>query len=196
MMRLPVYASTAVLAVIGAALTGCGSGETTAADPVAPATASSAPATTTAAGPARSPRGHIVKTVGEQAAIGYSDKQPVIAWTITELTVDAPCTAPLPLPAEGHFVSAVIEVQTSPEYVDAEFGGFHPGNYWELVDAEGITHPHPDSDAVYRCHEGDWPTDMTPSSRYRFRVTFDSPTPHGTLVLVPPDRPDGWEWAF
>lgn len=193
-MRLPAYASTTVLAVVAAVLTGCGS-ETTAAEPSTTPAASS-PVTTTEAGPARSPRGHIMKTVGQEAAIGYPDQPPVIAWTVTALTVDEPCTSEYSLPADGHFVSATIEAQTSAEYVDAKFGGFHPGNFWELVDADGITHSHPDSNAVYRCHEGDWPTDMTPSSRYRFRVTFDSPTPHGVLVYLPPDRPDGWEWSF
>ncbi|MGW5924192.1 hypothetical protein ACWFPY_34810 [Nocardia fluminea] len=119
-----------------------------------------------------------------------------MTFTVTKITVDESCSKPsAATPTSGHFIALDMEVKTSTAYLGDNITGFHPGNDWSLVDAGGTTLPHADSNAVYGCHQADWPTDMQPASTYRFRLTFDSPTPTGILVYDP--APDGgWEWAF
>lgn len=150
--------------------------------------------------PNRSPRNNIVKTVGEMAAIGKPGESDLISWTITDTAVDQPCTGTYPRPAEnGHFVSIFLEVKSSPEFTtDVLPGGFGPQNNWRIVDAEGFTHRNIATVAAAMCHDSDWPDPLAPASKYRFRLTFDSPTPTGILTFVPYDRVSdgGWEWPF
>lgn len=179
-------------------LTGCGSSggdsvpTTTESPAVATTTAATAPAKTT------SVRGNLVQGIGVEAGIGKPGEAPVIKWTVTDIKADVPCTESTALPSvNGHFVVVSIDAETSPAFAPAKLpaGFFHPGNYWSLMDASGITHPQADSDAVYRCRKGDWPIDLAPGSKYRFQLTFDSPTTGGVLAFAP-TGPGGWEWKF
>ncbi|WP_040814665.1 hypothetical protein [Nocardia concava] len=189
------------IAFAAALLAGCGSSGDASAPPSATTTAVPAAATTTAAaGPSKttSPRGNLVEPIGTEAGIRKPGEDPVIKWTVTEIKADVPCTESTALPSEnGHFVVVSIDAETSAGFVPAKLpaGFFHPGNYWSLVDASGITHPHADSTAVYRCRKGDWPIDLAPGSKYRFQLTFDSPTASGILAFAP-TGPGGWEWNF
>ncbi|WP_147404265.1 hypothetical protein [Nocardia panacis] len=91
-----------------------------------------------------------------------------------------------------------VEAQTSTDLEPSRLPGgfFHPGNYWNVVDATGVTRVHPDTDPTYRCTKADWPVDLTPGSRYQFHLTFDSPTPTGFLTFVPTTGQPGWEYPF
>lgn len=187
---LTVFATAALLS-------GCGSSDNNSSEIPKSSTAASTASTTSA--PAKSSRGTDVKAIGQESGIGKAGAEPVLKWTVTGIKVDQPCTEELSLPAKnGHFVVVSIDAQTSSEFDQAKLGGagwFHPGNHWQLVDSAGVTHPHADSDAVYRCTKADWPVDLAPGSKYSFKLTFDSNTPTGALLFMPPSWP-GWEWAF
>ncbi|MGX1807080.1 hypothetical protein ACWIGI_15310 [Nocardia sp. NPDC055321] len=177
-----------------ALLAGCGTPD----DPgPVPASSTDGPAVTFA-GPT-SPRGAAVKAVGQEAGIGKPGAEPVLAWTVTGIEVGAPCTEAGAVPPEnGQFVVVSIDARTSGEFDQAKIGGpgfFNPGNDWQLIDAAGVTHPRPASDAVYRCTAADWPVDLAPASKYQFKLTFDAQTPTGTLLFAPAAWP-GWEWTF
>ncbi|MEV0774061.1 hypothetical protein [Nocardia salmonicida] len=144
----------------------------------------------------KSPRGNLIKTVGTPGASGPSNGPVSITFTVTRITVDEPCSEKYASNSRrGHFVVLDFDVETSPSYQGGSGDGFHPGNDWSLVDATGLTLPHADSVEAYSCHDNTWPTDMQPASKYRFRLTFDSPTPTGILIYSPDDD-SGWEWAF
>ncbi|RBO82053.1 hypothetical protein [Nocardia puris] len=190
-------AALAPLAAVLLLLTGCGGDESPEPDAATPTTtaATTAP-TTTAAAPAKSPRGNLVKQIGEEAGMGKPGEAPVLSWTVTGITVDAPCTREFTDPPEaGHFVVASIEAETSPAYPPGlVLNGFHPVN-WKVIDAEGFTREDVDTSAALICHGADWPQDLAPGSRYRFSVTLDSPSPTGVLVFNPTED-GGWEYPF
>ncbi|MGW3545913.1 hypothetical protein ACWDNI_35975 [Nocardia niigatensis] len=188
---LPIAAAALLLA-------GCGTSDDKphAAPSSAPASTSAVAATTA---PAKSQRGNLVKAVGSEAGMSLSaGSDPVLKWTVTNIQVDAPCAAPSVTPQNGHFVVVSIDAQTSAAFDPAgpPAGFFHPGNYWNIVDANGVTQSHPDTTQVYSCNQGDWPVKLAPASRYKFHLTFDSPTPTGTLTFVPVTGAPGWEWTF
>lgn len=180
---------------------GCGNGSREAVPPPATitSTTSDAAATTPAppSTPARSPRGNLVKQVGEEASI-YTGDTLLIRWRVTEITVDPVCSLPDPQPPiAGHFVKVTISAQTSPEFTsDALPGGFGPHGNWGIVDADGITQPSANSIATTRCHPEESPFHIAPSSKYRFGIVLDARTPTGVLTFVPVGRPYGWEWSF
>ncbi|MEU0542925.1 hypothetical protein ABZ319_23940 [Nocardia sp. NPDC005978] len=160
----------------------------------------SSPGGVTAPAGATSQRGATIKAVGQESGVGKPGAEPVIKWTVTNIEVGAACAEAAAVPAEnGQFVVVSVDAATSSEFDQGKIGGpgfFHPGNHWQLVDSAGVPHPHPASDAAYRCTTADWPEDLAPGSRYQFKLTFDSQTPTGTLLFAPPNWAGGWEWTF
>jgi hypothetical protein len=140
-----------------------------------------------------------VKHVGESAGVGRPGEPPVAEWTVTNIAVDEPCTSSIAQPpVNGHFVTLTVEAQTAPNFTtDAIPGGFHPGNNWSIVAADGVTQPHADSTPAFRCRDtNDFPAFLAPGSRYKFHLVFDSRTPTGVLTFVPTPGAAGWEWPF
>ncbi|WP_280265325.1 hypothetical protein [Nocardia wallacei] len=148
--------------------------------------------------PAKSQRNNVVKRVGESSGIGRAGEQPVVSWTVTSVTVDPTCTKSIAeLPENGHFVVVTMEAETSPAFEYAALpGGFHPMNNWAIVDADGVSQPHPSTTAATHCLDLDFPPQLAPGSRYSFHLVFDSRTPTGVLTFVPTLGAGGWEWSF
>ncbi|MBF6328715.1 hypothetical protein [Nocardia transvalensis] len=188
----------AVVLSVGAAvvLAGCNSGNGPQAPTLSPIPTQQS--TTSSAAPPKSQRNNIVKHIGEESGIGKPGQAPVVRWTITDLTVDAPCTSPFAKPPEkGHFVVATVEAETTPDFEIAALpGGFLPRNNWAIVDANGITQPQADSISAQQCRDYDVPESLVPGSKYSFHLVFDSRTQTGVLTFVPLGRSGGWEWSF
>ncbi|MGC4991932.1 hypothetical protein [Nocardia salmonicida] len=203
-MKLIISATIAAAALLA---TGCANDAPTQAPPVTVfVTPTTVPASAASGGrnipqSEKSPRGNLIKTVGTPSAIGGGTDPDLMYWTVTNITVDEPCSRHYADKASrGHFVALDIEAETTAAYDGRGISGFHPGNDWSLVDGSGVTLPSAASVAGYTCHEPNWPVEMQPSSKYKFRLTFDSPTTSGILVFTPsgagPTKYGGWEWAF
>lgn len=147
-----------------------------------------------------SSRGNYVGTIGSPTAAGdqRADK-PSVTWTITDIAVDAPCELSIAKPpTNGHFVVASMDVETAEDF-DEDLtlpGGFHPSNNWSIVGPDGYVQPRAASDTSIYCIDAEWPKDLAPGSKYRFRVVFDSKTPTGILVYKASGWRSGWEWQF
>lgn len=172
--------------------------DTAAAAPTTTQLPTTAAATTTARATGESPRGNLVKNVGETAAVGRPGQPPVAQWTVTDIAVDSPCTSSIAQPPEnGHFVTLTVEAETTPDFrPDALPGGLHPANNWAIVTSDGFTQPHAFSTPASRCEPLDFPSFLAPGSRYRFHLIFDSRTPDGVITFVPQPGASGWEWTF
>jgi hypothetical protein len=149
----------------------------------------------------KSPRGNYLTQVGELAAVGDGRTgEPTIQWKLADLQVDAPCEMSFSKPPiNGHLLIATVEAQTFAGFDSNSSlpGGFHPGTNWSLVNADGYTQPLATSDASAYCIPAEWPRDMTPASKYRFRLAFDSKSPTGVLQFRPSTGGGGgWEWSF
>src|SRR4051794_39450767 len=111
-MRRTTLAATAAATLL---LAGCAStARDTSADPTLPAK-SSATQTTTAAtpsGPQKSPRGNIIKALGQEGyycADTTCTGPMAVTFTVDTITVDPPCTSDYPQPAEnGHLIAVAI----------------------------------------------------------------------------------------
>ena len=148
----------------------------------------------------KSPRGNYVAAIGSPVGAGNQQKDKAdVRWTITTITVDPPCELSISKPAQnGHIIVATIEAETSERFDETLTlpGGFHPANNWSISGPDGYVQPRPTSDASTYCIDPEWPKELAPASKYRFRIAFDSKTPSGLLVYRAPNWKDGWEWPF
>ncbi|MEV8195070.1 hypothetical protein AB0P13_23595 [Rhodococcus pyridinivorans] len=122
-----------------------------------------------------------------------------MTWTITDIAVDPGCELSISRPAEdGYIIIASIEAETGMGFAeDVNLrGGFHPENNWSIADADGYMDTRPTSEASRYCIDAEWPSEMVPASKYRFRVAFESPTPSGVLQYRASNWANGWEWQF
>lgn len=205
-MRMTIAAAAVASSALVVAACSNAASETTEA---ASSTTSAATSTTTAAASSTrsgdigkpSPRGNYVGSVGTPVAAGnqQSGSKPSITWTITDIAVDPPCELSIAKPAtNGHFVVATIDAETA-EGFDEDVtlpGGFHPSNNWSIVGPDGYVQPRATSDASIYCIDAEWPQELAPGSKYRFRVVFDSKSSSGILTYKAPNWNGGWEWQF
>src|SRR4051812_47346504 len=122
-MRIARPAVVAVLAVSGLSLAACGSsvkGTVSAAGQSTPSLAaptSSAPVTTTSAGPSLNARGNIVKALGVEGGWGDVDGQPTVTFVVDSITPDLHCDSPdAEKPENGHFVGIHTRIATAPGF--------------------------------------------------------------------------------
>lgn len=196
--------SALVLLPIALFAAACGSeGDETESASTTTQTAASVQSTTqTTAAPAfeLSPRGNYIAEIGRQIGAGDTRvKEPAVTWTITSIEVDPECELSISKPSEdGHIIIASIEAETR-EGFDEDLtlpGGFHPENNWSVADADGYVETRPTSEASRYCISAEWPSELVPASKYRFRVAFESPTPSGVLQYRASNWANGWEWQF
>lgn len=150
--------------------------------------------------PEMSPRGNYIAAIGKEIGAGDTRlKEPAVTWIITDIEVDPACELSISKPSEdGHIIIASIEAETR-EGFDEDVtlpGGFHPENNWSVADADGYVETRPTSEASRYCIDAEWPSEMVPASKYRFRVAFESPTPSGVLQYRASNWANGWEWQF
>lgn len=198
----------ALMATFGLSLSACGGSLSTTATATAPSVeavpASATPTPTpTASQPAKSPRGNLIKTVGQPA--GQTDpvtKKQVVNFTINSITVDPPCTGPYAQPAEkGHFVILDASIETFPELAEVSYPKFDLSPHsFQFVGANGTTYNgNLTSGASYGClpeNEVLPINGVGPAERVTGKIILDVPETTGTLVFKSMGGLSGWEWAF
>lgn len=189
-------------------LAACGPVATTASHasgPTLPPTSSSVPAPTTSADPSLSPRGTLIKTLGEQAGWGNSPSDLVVAFTVDSIApvrCDAPYHSGQPT---GTLVGAHVRMSTAASAKLSDLAGIPTMNpaQWEFVGPDGITHSGQEiaSIATYGCltdAESFPQSQLAPGSQYVGTLVFDLPAAHGALIYAPGglNNAHGWEWDF
>ena len=166
--------------------------------PVEPATSSTSRVATD---PLRSPRGNIIKTVGQPAGVRIQDGSDewALNFTVTDIDVDPVCTSIHAMPGDhGHLVALSIEATTAPEpQYSAAMGSPISFDSWKVIASNGTTVNTTSSQATVNCFEG---AEMIPSyigagEKVVGKVVVDVPDTAGTLVYMGYGG-GGWEWEY
>ncbi|THE19340.1 hypothetical protein E1J17_01480 [Kocuria rosea] len=194
----------ALLALPALTLVGCSNAE---ADPeatapnVEPATAESTPSSTQET----SPRGNLMKEIGEPAGIHSLDdpSKNVVTYVIKGIEVDPVCTGPYPqAPENGHFMAVDMEVETAadPGFTEVMYGSLNiSAHSFKMIDANGTTVNSIASGPSYGClPEAEMlPSTIGPGERATGKVILDVPSTEGILVYNEAmDSSLGWEWEI
>lgn len=199
--------STFLIAALGVSLSACGGSPSATAtapnvEPLAAQT-SSAPAES-----AKSPRGNLIKEVGQPAGISDADGNTLVNFSINSITPLAECTGPYPSPVEnGHFVVLDVSVETLPELGTTESG---PQTFdinstmFKFVGTNGTTfNGNLGSMAAYSCLPdtetiGSNGAGIGPAEKVTGKLVLDVPEATGTLVYKSylTRGNGGWEYKF
>lgn len=215
-MNIKKIAATAALAGL-IALTGCSSTASeaenspptveAAASPTETVTETTAPEPTTAPtteaaveGPNLSPRGNIVKALGEGAGVMNSEGEVVAEFVVNSITPDAVCTGPYATaPENGHILILDVSISTKPELAAEIFPMFDLNPYSMKVIADNGTTSNANlaSVATYSClPDGEVvPSGIGPAENVTGKIVLDSEVPSGTLVIGGYGL-TGWEYEF
>jgi hypothetical protein len=193
---------SAVLAAIAccATLAACGgtSDESVAAATSSSATTSSAATTSatapttaapsTSSGPSRSPRGNIVKPLGEEGGARG------VAFTVDAIQVDATCDAPgAGQPMNGHFIAVQMRMTIDPSVTD---GFFLAAKNFAIVGPSGLT----DTNVVgygWECMRNRLSEQQLQPGKYQGSIVLDAAETAGSLIYMPHlGQTGGWEWQF
>lgn len=151
-----------------------------------------------------SPRGNLIKSIGEP--FGYADpdnlddKFGTAQFVVRSIVVDPECTGPMPEASEhGHFVRIDIEGETTPKIADTINGGLIMDAFsWKAIAENGTTfNGDLNSFAAQQClaEEEMLPRNIGPAERVAGAVILDVPTPKGVAILEEPIG-GSWEWAY
>lgn len=184
--------------------------EPMAATPTLPPTPTPTPAPTTSAAPDPdlSPRGHIMKDLGEVGGLSHPDdltpslEELVLSFSIDAIRVDAPCPGQFAEdPQNGHFVALDIRASTTENYpADVYYFQMNPASF-SFVGTDGVFVQNIATTPTYGCMDYDDPNlfpsaTFTPASSYRGTVILDIPETSGTLIWTPMGGTSGWEWQI
>lgn len=203
-MKTTLRATVATFAATGAVLTGCGSEATPSPSIPALATSSSTAETTTTAAKPTSPRGGLIKELGELGGYGCSPDTGVcdISFAITELEILDSCTGPIgqqQIPDNGQFLRVKINVATASDPIDnmSNYVSVFKEHEWRALDQAGITRSSLNTSTAYMCAMNTIPTQLSPASQYEFEFFLDVPTDTSRLIFAPfVADGDTWEWAL
>lgn len=150
--------------------------------------------------PETSERGNRVKHIGDTAYI-YADasrKTEWARWTVTNITLDAPCTNEYAKPSEnGHMVVMDMTVQTTKDLPTDQPLYLGVAGAWQYVLKDGTISNAPVQESAELCLPR---ADMLPdkigtASKAQGKLVFDLPTTDGYLVYK--DGYDtGWEYPL
>lgn len=72
----------------------------------------------------RSERGHLLKEVGQTAALGSDLDSVAVSFTVTDIETNFTCTSSFSEPPQnGNFIALSLDIQTTPELADPDMGG-------------------------------------------------------------------------
>ncbi|WP_424347627.1 DUF4352 domain-containing protein [Kocuria sp. CH-021] len=194
----------ALLVLPALMLVGCSNVE---ADPeptapnVEPATAESTPSSTQET----SPRGNLMKEIGEPAGIHSLDdpSKNVVTYVVKGIEVDPVCTSPYSMaPENGRFIAIDMEVETAgePEFTEVMYGPINVSPHsFKMIDANGTTVNSVSSGPSYGCMEESETllSSIGPGERVTGKVVLDVPSTEGILVYNESIDPSlGWEWKI
>ncbi|MER2134461.1 MAG: hypothetical protein ABS910_07245 [Arthrobacter sp.] len=187
------------------ALTGCGGGETEspAAPSVEPAKGTESPqaSPSASAGPEKSPRGNLVKELGEGAGMSGENGEQVFTFAVNSIAVDPGCTSEYATaPENGHFVVLDISVETHPAMADDQF--MNPLNLSahniKLIAPNGTTsNASLATGSAYMClNDAEMlPSAFGPAEKATGKIVVDTESPNGTLIVSAYGQ-DAWEYNF
>jgi len=201
-MRLHVWA----LIAAATALAGCSSthGATNQADVASMhssglATPGQVTSTTQAAN--TSPRGMLVKKLGEPAGIiASTGAHPIVlTFTVDKIQVDPKCTgSTAEKPENGHFIAVSMTVKTTSDFAPDSFQSIDDTAF-TIVGSDGITDAGVSSYNAFEClkQSEQLPINYLPGSQYQGTVVLDSKYASGVLVYpMRMSNAQGWEWSF
>jgi len=200
--------SLALTAVLGVSLSACG-GSTQASAPTSPSVESIAPSTPTPTPAAlnKSPRGNIIKKLGEPGGVTNKEGKQMVNFTINSITPDVPCTNQYAQKSQnGHFVVLDVTVETTADFVSSTDQrpltfDLNPGMF-KFVGKNGTTYNgNLGSGAAYGCladaEQLANGRGVGPAEKATGKVVVDVPDTTGTLVyqnfMI---GSGGWEWNF
>lgn len=167
-----------------------------------------APAPTQAPPPAlngnlqTSPRGNLIKQVGELAGIRDASGEYLAAFTVNDIIVDIPCTDELADPPEnGHFVALDVSVETSPNMLNSDLiQQFSMSSLtFQAIGPDGVTsNAGADSAATLFCLDNSvqLPANIGPGEKAQGLVLLDVEDPTGTLIYEDFWTDSAWEYAY
>ena len=200
-----ILSTVALVAALGISLTACGG--TASSSATAPNVEALTPAASATPAPTelkKSPRGNLIKEIGQPAGMAHPDsKAQTVNFTVDKITVDAPCTGPYPSPAEnGHIVVVDVTAATTEELGKLDYGNrFDMSSAtFTFIGASGTTYNGSlGTMAAYSClpDAEEFPVaGMGPAENGKAKVALDVPEPTGTLVFKDLFGQAGWEYKF
>ena len=181
-------------------LTGCGGDSGSLAAPSVEAANASSTASPSAKSAEKSPRGNLVKQLGEGAGLTDEGKQ-VVTFVVNSIDVDVPCTGEFAqAPVNGHILVLDVSVVTDPALADSPDPTFQMNPYFFTEIAPNGTTSNADlaTAATYGCLSDAevLPQMMGPGENVTGKVVLDMTNPSGTLVFKYGGAPAGWEWTY
>ncbi|MHA7190513.1 hypothetical protein ACX80N_09515 [Arthrobacter sp. MDT2-16] len=170
--------------------------------PPAPAPTQAPPAQAPPGNSLTSPRGNLVKQVGELAGIRDANGEYLAAFTVNDIIVDIPCTDELADPPEnGHFVALDVSVETSPNMLTSDLiQQFSMSSLtFQAIGPDGVTsNAGTDSAATLFCLDDSvqLPGNIGPGEKAQGLVLLDVENPTGTLIYEDFWTDSAWEYAY
>jgi hypothetical protein len=161
----------------------------------------------TAAQPKKSPRGNMIKKLGEAAGLCTDDSctNVAVTFTLDKIELDPKCTGKSAKvldakPEHGHFVALSFTVKTTEKFTgDSASFSINPYDF-SVVGPDGITETTSYGSGTYGClpdSEMLSTSNYAPSSQYVGKVLIDTKHSRGTIMLRSAIMGDGgWEWEF
>lgn len=150
-----------------------------------------------------SPRGNLVKEIGEAAGIIDGNGELLVNFVINSISPDVLCTEEPAEPAEnGVFIAVDVSVQTSPAMAapDALLPSFDMSpSLFRTISPEGISsNASPDTFAAFLCLDDTalLPGSIGPGESARGIVLLDVEYPAGTLIFEDFYTDSAWEWNY
>lgn len=148
-----------------------------------------------------SPRGNIIKEIGQLAGTSLSDDPDVIGarFVVTDIVLDPKCDSEwADPPANGHYLAIHLNVETTPELAQSEFPEVYFTEYdWQAYDPDGKRLNDPVGNAWSCMSEASTlPMSIGPGQSVSGYIVLDVVDPSGTIVLAMGGSPTGWEWDY
>lgn len=159
---------------------------------LAPTTTTTPPPST----PAKSPRGHIIKQVGQVAGQADTNGKMVLTFTLDKILVDPKCTDQYAVkPKRGHYIALSFTVKTTAD-LPADGTTMFTQHDFDVIGPDGVTESEVASPGICMNIDEYFTMDpLAPSSQYRGLIVLDSKNTTG-VVAFRPGGVGGWEWAF
>lgn len=150
-------------------------------------------------GPQRSPRGYILKEVGEQGSLGLPEDPDSrwITFTVDEIVEKEQCDSYEPPTGVPTRVDVSIATADVPEEYRLSAGAlFNPGS-WQWVQEDGTTSGVTAQQGNYSFSCGTWQQLASGlASNSQYRATFNLDVPAGATDLILHYDGGGWEWEL
>jgi hypothetical protein len=149
-----------------------------------------------------SPRGNLIKQVGELAGIRDATGEYLAAFTVNDIIVDIPCSDEYAEPPEnGHFVALDVTVETSPNMLNSDLiQQFSMSSLtFQAIGPDGVTsNAGTDSFGTVFCLDEsvELPGNIGPGEKAQGLVLLDVEHPSGILVYQDFWTDSAWEYAY